>query len=625
MANINLLHLSDLHISSKRLSSTSKELIDDIVSQIEDMSEVILVVSGDTVNKGEFEKYMDGVQLFFQSLKDKTGKKIKDVYFVPGNHDKVRSKSNELFGKYIQYEPYEMTEEVWNLQSENYADYLNMVNVIKKIFNSKSRNTTCTFGVEYCETKGGIICIVKIDTSWATYGGKEEGGKLIIGKYQFDKLRTQYSELKDKLEEKEKELTITIGIGHHPVNWLQSSEEKEIKKYMIDEEYFNMNLYLCGHIHDMDVENWNNGYHSIMTLVTGIGWNHQDTSSKEKDKKDEHRYSLYIIDKQKNSCDIIMRRSQKNGKFVSDYSVYTNDEEKKDKLCYPLVMDNSRQPFINMNAPKGDFISSMFVDTYMINSIKEMQNQLVAFQKKVVELLIFYEREYVEEQKDLYESEEYLAVCMQLNDRFFKKDYVNPRINEIFSKEIERIYRKFTGYLYDVLVNFVTLFQDCFPENTNIRAHFRWYNQDGDKYIRLCQYSNIDGEDGPNLSSIDWGGMIEQSYKTGNSLVYSINQKYNNHKPVKWDDFLTAVPLFFRCEQEIRDTSNRKRKRPMITFGISVLNEDKNKDISKYLYILEYLGISQLITSILDDFMRDFDVDYTQYLKYIDFEINQGE
>lgn len=229
MANINLLHLSDLHISDKRLSSTSKKLIDDIVSQIKDMSEVILVVSGDTVDKGEFEKYIKGIQLFFQSLKDSTGKKIKDVYFVPGNHDKVRSKSNELYGKYIQYERYEMTEEVWNLQSKNYTDYLNMVNVVKKIFNSKSRNTTCTFGVEYCETNGGIICIVKIDTSWATYGGKEESGKLIIGKYQFDKLRAQYSEIKDKLEEKGKELTITIGIGHHPVNWLQSSEEKKLK------------------------------------------------------------------------------------------------------------------------------------------------------------------------------------------------------------------------------------------------------------------------------------------------------------------------------------------------------------------------------------------------------------
>ena len=110
MANINLLHLSDLHISDKRLSSTSKKLIDDIVSQIKDMSEVILVVSGDTVYKGEFEKYIKGIQLFFQSLKDSTGKKIKDVYVVPGNHDKVRSKSNELYGKYIQYERYEMTE-----------------------------------------------------------------------------------------------------------------------------------------------------------------------------------------------------------------------------------------------------------------------------------------------------------------------------------------------------------------------------------------------------------------------------------------------------------------------------------------------------------------------------------
>lgn len=79
-----------------------------------------------------------------------------------------------------------------------------------------------------------------------------------------------------------------------------------------------------------------------MTLVTGIGWNHHLEGEKDNDKKDEHRYSIYVIDAQKNSCDIIMRRSQKSGKFISDYSVYVNDGKNVEKLCYPLKMVTSR-------------------------------------------------------------------------------------------------------------------------------------------------------------------------------------------------------------------------------------------------------------------------------------------
>lgn len=41
MSGINILHLSDLHISSKRLSATSRKLIQDIVAQTADMDDFI--------------------------------------------------------------------------------------------------------------------------------------------------------------------------------------------------------------------------------------------------------------------------------------------------------------------------------------------------------------------------------------------------------------------------------------------------------------------------------------------------------------------------------------------------------------------------------------------------------
>lgn len=365
-----------------------------------------------------------------------------------------------------------------------------------------------------------------------------------------------------------------------------------------------------------------------MTLVTGIGWNHHLEGEKDNDKKDEHRYSIYVIDAQKNSCDIIMRRSQKSGKFISDYSVYVNDGKNVEKLCYPLKIENGNQPFINMNSPKGDFAKSIFVDVNMMKTVQKIHKAMILFEKKSVELLLFYKRNYIESQADEYEDfEEYKKIISVLNNRFFMGDYNDNSVTDIFNRNIDIAYQTFTAFLHDILANFVNIFQECFPADSNLRVHFRWYKKDKDEYQKLCQYSNVDQQEGPGISVIDWGGLIEQSYILGDSLIYSINPKYNNHKPVKWDDFMTIVPPFFKSEQEFRDSDNKKMKRPIMTFGISILNTECDKEeLSKPLYVFEYLNICQLITDILDDFIRDFDVDYTRYLTYIDNKImNKGE
>lgn len=624
MSSINILHLSDLHISSKRLSATSKKLIKDIVEQTSTMDKILLVVSGDIVDKGDYAKYKDGVVCFFQNLKNEMGTKIEDAFFVPGNHDKERSISNTLYGQLSQINNIEITEDIWRLQRDNYKSYLDMISQIRRVLKLKSKKMTETFGVDYCEIGNAVICFIQIDTSWGTYGGKDEEGKLVIGKYQIDSLYEQYEKLREKFEEDGKQISITIGVGHHPISWLNPEQEKKLKKYMIDEEYFNMNLYLCGHIHDMELENWYNSEHSLMTLVTGVGWSHRMEDVNDKDKKDEHRYSIYVVDIGKNTCDIIMRKSQRNGNFICDYSVYVNDERKLGKLCYPLKIENCNQPFINMNSPRGDLVKNLYVDVKLLDLIKKTHNAMLVFRKKSVELLQFYKRNYIERQADIYDNtEEYNKAIAALNNRFFLDDKNDKFVIDIFNHNISIVYEQFTAYLQELLAYFVVNFAECFPDNSNLRVHFRWYEKDGDEYLKLCQYSNIDLDEGPSVSEIAWGGLIEQSYELKNSLIYSINPRYNNHEPVKWDDFMTVVPSFLNCEQEFRNVYNKKVKRPSMTFGISVLNTECNKEeVSKPLYVFEYLDIYQLISDIVDDFINDFIVDYSKYLIYIE---NKGE
>lgn len=620
MSNINILHLSDLHISGKRLSATSRKLIEDIAIQTKTMEKIILVVSGDMVDKGEYSKSKDGVLLFFKTLKETLSVKIIGAIFVPGNHDKVRNISNNLYSELSQIKDLKITEDIWQLQSENYKSFLELVYEIKTILKVKKSKLAKTFGVDYFDIDGEIICFIQIDTSWGTYGGKDEEGKLVVGEFQLNSLHEQYDNTKELIEEKGKQIALTIGVGHHPTSWLSREQEKRLKKYMIDEEYFNMDLYLCGHIHDMELENWYNSEHSLMTLVTGIGWDHRVENSNEKDRKDQHRYSIYILDVSKNSCDIIMRRSQQNGKFISDYSVYVEDEKNPGRLRYPLKIKNGNQPFINMNSPSGDQVKSMFVGGDLMNVIKIIHYAMLVFRKKSVELLQYYKRDYVERQADIYKkSEEYDKVKEVLTHRFFLDDPNDKQAKEIFENSINIVYEVFIAFLQELLSYFVVNFVDCFPNNSNLRVHFRWYNKEDDEYLKLCQYSNIDLEAGPSVSKIPWGGLIEQSYMINNSVIYSINPQYNKHTPVKWNDFMTIVPSFLNSEQEFRGKNKKKIKRPSMTFGISILNEKCAKEeLSQILYVLEYLDVYQMISDVLDDFINDFMVDYSGFLTYIE-------
>lgn len=180
MRSINILHLSDLHISKTRnLSATSKKLIKDIAEQTQNMKELILLISGDIVDQGNY-KYQKGVLDFFEKLNESTDKKIKKVFIVPGNHDKERTASNSIFGEYFQISNAKIDKEIWELQKQNYSSYLNMEYQIKKIFTSRVKQIKDTFCVDLCKINNKNICFIQIDTTWATYGGKKENGNLIL-------------------------------------------------------------------------------------------------------------------------------------------------------------------------------------------------------------------------------------------------------------------------------------------------------------------------------------------------------------------------------------------------------------------------------------------------------------
>lgn len=620
MSTFCILHLSDLHISSKNVSSTHKKLLEDIREQTDTCENIILIVSGDIINRGDY-KNSDGVIKFFQSLYDILKDKVINIHIVPGNHDKCKTINSSMHSRLSQLADIEVDQGCWELLKNNYQDYLNILNAIYKIFHKEDKILN-TFGVEYNKIDDKIVSIIKLDTTWGTDAGSTEKKKLIIGKYQRDTLLNEYKSLKERLEIEDRTIDLTIAVAHHPLNWLKSSEEEWIKKYFIDDEFYNVDIFMCGHIHDMEIENWYNHEHSVMTLVTGIGWNHQNQSDSGMDKKDNHRYSLYYIDINKNTCEIVTRRTQQNGKFDYDYSIYTRDKEKSEKkLCYPIKNSDNTYPFLRLNAPNEEEAQYLSINDNILYKIQRISADIVEFYKNCLGVLERYKLEYLQRIEDFYneDSSEYNESFKILYDHFFDSKDELPKENDIiFQKEPNVTFELFTTFLQDVSNYFVEAFKDEFEEYTNLRVHFRWYNETTDSYSQLCKYSSIEEYMGPKLSEIKWGGMIEAAFLSDKSLVYSVNKKYNNHEPLKWDDFLTIVPQFLNCIYEKRIKAGTIIKRPIISFGVSALNNSPcKKNLSNLLYIMEYLNIGTYISDILDEFMRVFSVDYKNYLNYI--------
>ena len=138
MNDFTILHLSDLHINQEgeRLSLLMENLLIDIKQEMELVDDIIVVVTGDIVHRGNY-KYKENAIAFFKKLKEILKEKIKDIYIVPGNHDKVR---NPIDAKIIQEYDFEnksadtFYENYWKYILVSFSEYQSLVEEIYTIF-----------------------------------------------------------------------------------------------------------------------------------------------------------------------------------------------------------------------------------------------------------------------------------------------------------------------------------------------------------------------------------------------------------------------------------------------------------------------------------------------------------
>ena len=143
MNDFTILHLSDLHINQEgeRLSLIMDNLLIDIEQEMKLVDDIIIVVTGDIVHRGNY-KYRENAIVFFKKLKKILRNKIKDIYIVPGNHDKIR---NPVDAKILQ--EYDSSDKFadafyknyWKYFLVSFSEYQSLVEEIYSIFFNKQK------------------------------------------------------------------------------------------------------------------------------------------------------------------------------------------------------------------------------------------------------------------------------------------------------------------------------------------------------------------------------------------------------------------------------------------------------------------------------------------------------
>ncbi|MFN8723377.1 MAG: metallophosphoesterase [Rhodospirillales bacterium] len=255
----NILHLSDLHLSA-RSARDARLVIDSLLKKLVDLRFTplrpdFLVFSGDVVNSGDDrEDYENAYDLLIYPISDMCGIDESRIIVCPGNHDVSRSVVKNYPDVHSDFDKLCDSEQIDEalfetlLQSERHN-----VGIIKKFdafmdfaysCNSalKRKDGQLNFFDEIIKVipcKDGITFVV-INTAMNSTGGivRVSGSKSDERRLLFP--LSHLESALNKIQAKK-----IILVGHHPINWMHQSIEKELMRIIQQRT----SSYLSGHLH----------------------------------------------------------------------------------------------------------------------------------------------------------------------------------------------------------------------------------------------------------------------------------------------------------------------------------------------------------------------------------------
>lgn len=625
MNDFTILHLSDLHINreGKKLSILHENLLRDIEVEMRVSEDIIVVVTGDILDKAEY-KYRDNVIAFFEKLHEILGDRLKGLYIVPGNHDKIRNIMDEsVIIKYYtlkqENKKQEFYQQYWKHLKMAFYEYLEVLKDIYKVFpNIKFPENIekDTYGVETIQIGDKNLCFLLFNTAWSCLGEDDER-HLLLGDFQMEEIKQQYIKKYNALD---KPFDLTIAVAHHPIDWLEGKEENMMKADILCNNSLNANIYICGHTHNRDVINWQNNRHSMTTLVSGLGWPDGNT-----DHPYAHTYSSYVFNLDVNSIDVYVRSSDDNYVFEPDFRIYTEQRNKEyNKIVMPINSCKT-QAYFNLGTVKERSPKACYITDDIVHDLREYAILLgeirssMAHHLEKIKLDIYDNLNIDPNSKKRYKSESHEELLAQWEEFLFRGGKASNKFKYILKDKKPFMYMQFSTYLQQICKTLHDVFYRRWPE-LQLRVHFRYRKKKTiDKYSQLCLY----GKDFNDyiMEELEWGELLEKAYEVKRPLIASVNERYcgksfekNKKKSnTQWIDFITAIPKFHKNYFVMRDdlTEEIIISRPLLTFGVTVYRE---KD-RRILYILDYLRIDEIIGNAIKDFLYYFPINILQYVQ----------
>lgn len=227
MNELRWLHLSDIHFRGDEQYETQR-MRDMLIEKLKEISIEksidMIFITGDLAYQGR--AYDKGLEKFIEEILCVTGVSINKLFIVPGNHDLKRSQLRNLIIASTHTDEFKIEDDTLRTLKEGFKQY--------NAFYKKIKNEDCN--CLYQVVNSGEINIILMNTA-LTAGTNEDDGKLVIQKEEF------YNTLKIL---KDKEKCINIVLGHHPLTCFSTNSQQIIINMFND---YNVDLYLCGHMH----------------------------------------------------------------------------------------------------------------------------------------------------------------------------------------------------------------------------------------------------------------------------------------------------------------------------------------------------------------------------------------
>ena len=577
MNDLTILHLSDLHFDNTGAQPFKlyDALLKDVEGQLKYSKNVIVVVTGDIINQANY-KCKNFAVYFFKKLKsvvDSLNIDIKGIYFVPGNHDKERSRATNTLSRITSTFDKEYFEDFGAFFKNSFKKYVMLTKEIFHIFFPTDFDDS-TYGCNQLTIDDQPYIFVRFNTAWSATGDTDRRN-LNLGSFQLQEIEKEFRNI--ILEQQKNCPThkkpVIIAMAHHPLNWLTGQEEDNIQNFLIGQRGIDAQIFLCGHTHTRDVINWSNNRQSLTTLSTGIGWPDESTS----DHSELHAYSIYVLHLDLNAIDIYVRSTNDGGTFVEDYRLYTQEENRKhSKIVLPLSSTKVHSYFelgtVAGRSPKVNFLSNDFV-------IKS---------ERFIESLGSFRQ-------------------MAIQEMHFRKS--SSASNEI------RKYLDFKSYMQVLCDGFAINFLDteAASEDPHIRFHFRCLSFDKNgviTYPELCSsFWPVPKEKYHKpLTVFKFTELIKAAFIEKHPLIFSANSEICTTS-TKWKDFITAIPT---CDENVyRSEGKGILYYPIITFGVSI-SSDNYKPL---LYCLDYYRIDRILGSLLHLYAQQLSFDILQFSK----------